>query len=94
MTFFEQLKHHVYGLINLKKQLYWSGIGMDNISERICILVDVKGYDAGVEYVAYTHANDMSYLLAVADDTAAVLLFIDGIPKWIWVYNDAVEFIE
>lgn len=94
MTFLSKLKAHVHGLIRIKTQLYWYNTDKwDGAHESVHLLLDVLD-------PAKAGPGDISPAGATLDPIGAgrwpeaVLLFIDGAPKWIWVYSGAVELIK
>lgn len=95
MTFIEQLKAHVGGLIRIKTELYWYKEGKwDRAHERVYLLLDVL--DHAVADARWSEVAAASAAGDVGDvrEREGVLLFIDGNPKWIWVYSGAVELLK
>jgi hypothetical protein len=104
MTFLDKLKDHVGGLIRIKTQIYWyEKRKWDGIHERVCLLLDTLNASRAARarldgrLARLVDTVDRSRWLeqrASLAHGAAVLLFIDGIPKLIWAYESAVELVE
>ena len=96
MTFIEQLKAHIGGLIRIKTQLYWYKEGKwAEASERVYLLLDALIDDGDGPIVeAATDPDDPVPLRPTDPEPASVLLSIDGAPKWIWAYESSMEFIK
>ena len=94
MTFLSKLKAHVGGLIRIKTELYWHEAGKwDEASEKIYLLLDALNDSDG--FTADGSAvTDPAPLRPTDPEPAAVLLFIDGAPKWIWAYESSMEFVK
>ena len=95
MTFLKKLKAHVGGLVLIKTELYWYKTRKwDGAHESVHLLLDVLDPAEDV-------AGDISPEAAArwtcpieAASPIAVLLFIDGSPKWVWIYHVAVELLK
>jgi len=86
MTLLQQLQAHKGGLIHLKTQLYWYGVGYDKNPGRVCLVLDI---DTTVAAATGTTPAAV-HIPAAAVDT---LLLIDGSPQWIWIDEEDVELL-
>ena len=92
MTFLEKLQSHKGGLLRIKSDLFWySGRGNDNITGRICLLLDAVDADTYGSTTTLTAATAAAW--ADAARSAAHLL-IDGSHHWVWVVEKDVELID
>jgi hypothetical protein len=85
MNFLETLRAQVGGLLRIKSNLYWyDGRGWDDLPGRVCLILD-----------ADNRACDAHARTAGADalPALAVLLLIDGTPRWVWVNQADAELI-
>jgi hypothetical protein len=94
MTFIEQLKAHVGGLVRLKTDIYlYRARSRDGIEGRICLLLGAADAltvrDSNIGAVGATKKPTMR----PAGSTAHALLLIDDQAKWIWTSIEDVEFI-
>ena len=93
MTFFNKLKAHVAGLVRIKTDLYWYDLRVwDHVEGRVCLLLDVLDSvpcdpEPGDHIAASTPADGLG-------PPVSVLLFIDSVPKCVWIHSSAVEFIK
>jgi hypothetical protein len=98
MTFEKQLHVHIGGLVRLKEQLYWyDSCVCDGVEGRVCLLLDVADADDLPLLDARIACSDQppaATVLGQRHETWKVLLLIDGSPKWVWLSEDIVEFIE
>ena len=95
MTFFDKLKAHVGGLISIKTQLYWYKEGKwDRAHERVYLLLDVLDHAVADARWSEVAAATVSPGRVDVGEREGVLLFIDGNPKWTWVYSGAVELLK
>lgn len=91
MTFKEQLRAHVGGLVCLKSQLYWySSDTWDGINERVCLLLDLSAARTEPLLAALTTVSPLPDPVPAA----CALLLIDGTPKWVWISEKTTEFIQ
>ena len=92
MTLFDKLKAHIGGLVLLKTELYWYNEGKwDKEHKRICLLVDAREQ---ISHDLLVAAAAPLIPIAPLGPRVAVLLFIDNIPKWVWVYSSTVELLK
>lgn len=85
MTFLEQLKAHIGGLVRLKTQIYWYQLSAwDGVEGRVCLLLDA--FDGEVHPI-----HEDGGIWHVGDK---VLLLIDGSPKLLRLPERAVELIK
>lgn len=95
MTLFDKLKAHVGGLVLIKTELYWYKVGKwDGVHERVYLLLDAldTSYATITDDRVQPEATTHSVTSPILD--AAVLLFIDGTPKWVWIYSETAELIK
>jgi len=88
MTLLQQLQAHKGGLIHLKTQLYWYGVGYDKNPGRVCLVLDIDTTETAA-------ATGTTAAAVARPRTAAVdtLLLIDGSPRWIWIDEEDVELL-
>jgi hypothetical protein len=87
MTFIEQLKAHIGGIVRLKTDLFWyDSRNWDGIEGRICILLD-----ATINPPDGTRVDAASSIIAAE---AAMFLLVDSSTKWVWASKEDVEFIQ
>ena len=94
MTFLNKLKAHVGGLISIKTELYLYATGLaitDEDPGRICLLLDIQPEPPELELYDGQSAGPAD---PGTSKSAAALLFIDGMSKWILIWADDVELIE
>ena len=92
MTFINKLKAHIGGLIHIKSQLYWYRTGKwDGVHESTYLLLDIVDPAEDVMGDIFSAATTIAL---GPDPRTAVLLFIDGTPKWVWIYSGAVELLK
>ena len=91
MTFLDKLKSHIGGLIRIKTELYWyKDRAYDNISNRICLLVDVNtNFDERNGATGSAWLRDRQ-----GGGSAVALVMIDSGLQLIWMSNDDVELVE
>lgn len=96
MTFIKQLHSHIGGLIRLKSQIYWyNSASCDGVEERVCLLLDItEEYSAPSGNLPDAEIYDSRYPNLDYDPSIIALLLVDASPTWVWVYEDAVEFIQ
>jgi hypothetical protein len=98
MTFREQLRAHLGGIVRLKTQLYWYNSDYwDGIEGRVCLILDVDpAFDAleGRRWHAVDEVSVTAHTAGSSPKQAIVLLFIDGALQKIWLSEDVVEFIK
>ena len=94
MTFLSKLKAHIGGLIRIKTQLYWYKTGKWNDAESVYLLLDAidTSYATITDDSVQPSATTRSHHDPLLD--AAVLLFIDGAPAWVWLYQNTAEIVE
>jgi hypothetical protein len=85
MTLLQQLQAHKGGLIHLKTQLYWYGVGYDKNPGRVCLVLDIDTTETAAATGTTAAAT------AAARGVASTLLLIDGSPQWIWIDEEDVE---
>jgi hypothetical protein len=91
MTFLERLHTHIGGLVHMKFGLYWySSCSCDEITGRICLLLDVAC--ASASQTSRIHPNAAS--IGRCGNPVFALLLIDGSSKWVLISEDAVELIQ
>jgi len=92
MTFLQQLQAHKGGLLYLKTELFWYSVSKhgdgDCSEDRICLLLDANGF-----IPTYRSARTMT-VGSNPDSQAAAQLLIDGVPHWVWLYEDDVEVLN
>lgn len=85
MNFLETLRAQVGGLLRIKSNLYWyDGRGWDDLPGRVCLILDA----APVRRDAHARTAHLG-----GQHHAAVLLLIDGTPRWVWVTQADAELI-
>ena len=92
MTFLDEAKTHIGRLIRIKTELYWYDApryGLDGDPGRICLLLDTQPCPARPSVSASPELP-----VSLSHEPVVVLLFIDGMPRWILVWADIVEHIE
>lgn len=96
MTFLDKLKAHIDGLVLLKTELYWYNEGKwVEASEKVYLLLDaLNDSDGFTTDAAAPPFDDPAPLRPTDPEPAAVLLSIDGAPKWIWAYESSMELVE
>jgi hypothetical protein len=105
MTFAEQLKNHVGGLIRIKTDLYWYNTGVwDGIEGRVCLLLgtDTDGITSGMVAAGLVGAIQTVHRLAglrrgvapAAAGLVCALLLIDSESKWILTSKEDLELIQ
>jgi hypothetical protein len=89
LTLLEKLQSHKGGLLRIKSDLFWySGRGNDNITGRICLLLDAVAADDCLAVAAATFTAAWG-----AGAWPAAHLLIDGSTRWVWVAEKDVELI-
>ena len=98
MNFLESLQSHKGGLIKLKSELGWyGGRSWDNSPGRVCLLLDVASVaqfrerPISVPASAETARGEPADARSAA--TAAAYLLQDGLPHWVWLYEQEVEIL-
>ena len=99
MTFLESLQSHKGGLIKLKSELGWyGGRSWDNSPGRVCLLLDVASVAQFRERPISVPASAETARAprsanARSAATAAAYLLVDGLPHWVWLYEQDVEIL-
>ena len=94
VTFIEQLRDHVGGLIRLKTEIYWTGSGYDARPGRTCLLLDVATLAAQLHVASTDGAITAARNNSVAGSLSGVaLLLIEGSPHWVWLVKEDMELL-
>jgi hypothetical protein len=100
MAFLETLHANLGCLLRLKSELYWyGGRGWDGNSDRICLILNVSGATVAAGRIAEAVAVarfdplDIVSWSPSPNQTAVVLLIIDGSPKWVCVNEKTCELL-
>jgi hypothetical protein len=95
MTFAEQLKNHVGGLVRLQTDLYWyRTTDWDGVKGRVCLLLDAAPVSCNPVWAADVEEAASAYVYVRGADIAYMLLLIDGSPKWILNSKEVVELVR
>jgi len=94
MTFLDELQAHIGGLIRIKTELFWYNPphGPDASPGRICLLLDVRK-EISLDFISATPAGPAS-ANPTRKPVAAILIFVDGMSKWIWAWDEVLEIID
>lgn len=96
MTFLDKLKEHIGGLIRIKTELYWFNPRSpgdppkaDGTPGRVFLLLDARREISHAFIDACPAEGDRP-----RSQSASILVFFDGMFRWIWVWCEVLEFID
>jgi hypothetical protein len=110
MIFLDRLRSHIGGLVCVTNEFYWyDSRTWDGVKKRVCMLLDFlephpnkgDGSEKWHKVVVDADANPSRPVILEdcnyeqdTDGDIAILLLVDGAPKWVWISKNIVEFVE
>ena len=96
MTFLDELQAHIDDLIRIKTELFWynphrpgEAPKADGTPGRVCLLLDARREISHAFIDACPAEGDRS-----RSQSASILVFFDGMSRWIWVWDEVLEIID